>query len=380
MDYDIIIAGAGAAGLNLAHALARAGLGDRRVLLADRAPKTANDRTWCFWERGDNALESIIYRRWTRLAVHSTDTSLLFNPAPYAYKMLRGSDFYAHMNSWLNSQTAIERVYGEVQGFDDDANGVSVRIDGRAFRARHAFSSLPAQPQAQPHQHSLLQHFLGWVIETETPAFDPATATLMDFRIEQAGATRFVYTLPLDSRRALVEFTVFSRELLPREDYARVLRSYIEQRLDVQEFAITHDEFGVIPMTDAPFTRRASAHVMNIGTSGGATKPSTGYTFLRTQRQARAIARALQAGRDPIIAAPGGAGRFRLYDSVLLNVLDKQRQGGAQVFARLFKANPAATIFKFLDEESSVLDELRVMASVDTRVFTAALVDVLSQR
>ena len=380
MDYDIIIAGAGAAGLNLAHALTQAGLGDRRVLLVDRAPKTANDRTWCFWERGDNALESIIYRRWSRLAVHSADTSLLLNPAPYAYKMLRSSDFYAHMNAWLQSQPAVERAYGEVQGFDDDANSVTVRIDGRAYRARYAFSSLPAQPQAKPHQHALLQHFLGWVIETEAPLFDPATATLMDFRIEQAGETRFVYTLPLDPRRALVEFTVFSRELLPRETYVRELRAYIQQRLDIQEFAITHDEFGVIPMTDAPFARRASAHVMTIGASGGATKPSTGYTFLRTQRQARAIARALLAGQDPFAAAPGGAGRFRLYDSVLLNVLDKHRQGGAQVFARLFQANPAATIFKFLDEESGVLDELRVMASVDTRVFLAALVDVLARR
>ncbi len=378
MDYDIIIAGAGAAGLNLAHALAQAGLDGRRVLLADRAPKTTNDRTWCFWERGDNALEAIIYRRWSRLAVHSADMSLLLNPAPYMYKMLRGSDFYAHMNAWLETQPSIERVYGEVQGFDDYATGVSVRIDGRAYRARYAFSSLPAQPQ--PHHHALLQHFLGWVIETETPMFDPATATLMDFRIEQAGETRFVYTLPLDSRRALVEFTVFSRELLARDVYARELRSYVEQRLEIQEFAITHDEFGIIPMTDAPFARRASAHVMNIGTSGGATKPSTGYTFLRTQRQARAIARALKTGRDPFAAAPGGARRFQLYDSVLLNVLDKHRQGGAQVFARLFQANPAATIFRFLDEESSMLDELRVMASVDTRAFLAALVDVLTRR
>ncbi len=380
MDYDIIIAGAGAAGLNLAHALTQAGLGDKRMLLVDRAPKTANDRTWCFWERGDNALESIIYRRWSRLVVHNADTSLLLDPAPYAYKMLRGSDFYAHMNAWLETQPAIQRVYGEVQGFDEAADGVSARIDGRDYRARYAFSSLPAQPQAQPHQHALLQHFMGWVIETETPMFDPATATLMDFRIEQAGETRFVYTLPLDSRRALVEFTVFSRELLPRETYVRELRRYIEQRLGVQEFSIAHDEFGVIPMTDAPFTRRASAHVMNIGTSGGATKPSTGYTFLRTQRQARMIARALLAGQDPFAAAPGGAWRFRLYDSVLLNVLDKHRQGGAQVFAGLFQANPAATIFRFLDEESSMLDELRVMASVDTRIFLAALVDVLARR
>lgn len=380
MDYDFIIAGTGAAGLNLAHALALAGLGDRRVLLADRAPKSANDRTWCFWERGDNALESIIYRRWSRLAVHSADTSLLLDPAPYAYKMLRGSDFYAHMNAWLQSQTAFERVNGEVQGFDEDADGVTVRIDGHAYRTRFAFSSLPAQPEARPRHHSLLQHFLGWVIETDTPAFDAATATLMDFRIEQADETRFVYTLPLDSRRALVEFTVFSRQLLPRESYARELRSYIEQRLNVQEFAITHDEFGVIPMTDAPFNQRASTHVMNIGTSGGATKPSTGYTFLRTQRQARAIAHALRAGRDPFSAAPGRITRFRLYDSVLLNVLDKQRLGGAQVFASLFKKNPAARIFKFLDEDSNVLEELGVMASVDTRVFVAALVDVLSRR
>ncbi len=378
MAFDYIIAGAGAAGLNLAHALIRAGLTDKRILLADRAPKTANDRTWCFWERGDNALEPLIYRRWKRLAFHSDRFSKLLNPAPYVYKMLRGIDFYRHMDDWLARQPNITRVYGEISAVECTADGASITVDGVSHHAAYAFSSLP-QPDRPPNpqRHYLLQHFLGWVIETEAPRFDPAVATLMDFRIPQHAETRFVYTLPIDERRALVEFTVFSRALLPRQVYSAELRAYIEQRLGIDEFRVEHDEFGVIPMSDAEVERRPGAHVMTIGTAGGVTKPSTGYTFLRSQRDAARIAAALEAGRPPHQIA-GSPRRFRLFDSTLLKVLDG-RQGGARVFTDLFRKNPSARILRFLDEDSSLLDDLRIMASVNIPVFTRAMAQVLTR-
>jgi lycopene beta-cyclase len=378
-DFDYIIAGAGAAGLNLAHAMIRAGLGDRRILLADRAPKTTNDRTWCFWEHGDNALEPVIHRRWHKLAFHSEGLSKLLNPAPYVYKMLRGVDFYQHMDAWLAEQPNITRVYGEISALDSTPDSASITIDGVTHHARFAFSSLP-QPELprDPNHHYLLQHFLGWIIETEEPSFDPSVATLMDFRIAQQGETRFVYTLPLDERRALVEFTVFSRGLLPRHVYSAELRAYIEHRLGVDEYKIEHDEFGVIPMTDAPVERRPAARVMTIGTAGGVTKPSTGYTFLRTQRDAARIAGAIKAGREPHDAINADPARFKLFDSTLLNVLDG-RQGGARVFADMFRRNPSARILRFLDEESSLLDDLQIMASVDIPVFTRAMAAVLAR-
>jgi lycopene beta-cyclase len=374
--FDLIIAGAGASGLNLAHALGQAGLADLKILLADRAPKTANDRTWCFWEQGDNPLEAIIHRRWSRLAFHGEGFSSVLEPAPYRYKMLRGIDFYQHMDGWIATQPNITRVYGEVQSLRTDAAGVALMVDGTVHRGQFGFNSLPPPLPTQPGYHNLLQHFLGWVIETEHDHFDPDVATLMDFRIDQADDTRFVYVLPLDRRTALVEYTLFSGELLPRAAYAGALRAYIADMLKIEEYQITHDEFGVIPMSDAPVPRMASANVMNIGTAGGASKPSTGYTFVRTQRQAARIAAALKATGQPFYEEPVGAGRFKVFDSTLLNVLDGGGHGGAKVFSGLFRRNPASLIFRFLDEDTTLAEDLRIMASVDIPRFTRAMAAV----
>jgi lycopene beta-cyclase len=378
--YDYIIAGAGASGLNLAHALGDAGLNDARVLLVDRAPKTANDRTWCFWEAGDNMLESVIHRRWSKLAFHGPGLSTVLRPAPYTYKMLRGIDFYQHMDILLAARPGVTRLYGAIEALEEAGDHARVRVDGRDYSARYAFSSLPPPLPADPRYHNLLQHFLGWMIRTEEPRFDPETATLMDFRIDQGGDTRFIYVLPLDRRSALVEYTVFSTALLKREQYAHALRHYIEHDLKIDEYAIEHEEYGVIPMSDMPMPRQPSAHVMNIGTAGGASKPSTGYTFLRTQRQARRIVEALRANGTPFYNDDPAALRYRVFDSTLLNVLDNGRMGGAQVFADLFAKNPAELIFKFLDEDTTLIEDLKIMSSVRIPTFLRAMLGAVFRK
>lgn len=381
-DFDYIIAGAGAAGLNLAHALGHSERADVRVLLIDRDDKLRNDRTWCFWEAGQNPLEAIVHRSWERLAFHGVRYSEILHPRPYRYKMLRGIDFYQHMRAWAKSRANVTMVRGEVSGIEEaaDGGGAVVWVRERCYRARFVFNSLTPPLPTDVRHHNFLQHFLGWVIAAPRACFDPGVATLMDFRIEQSGDTRFVYVLPLDERRALVEYTIFSESLLPRDEYAPPLRSYIADRLGIAEYAIEHEEFGVIPMSDAPRVRRPSAHVMNIGVAGGASKPSTGYTFVRTQRQAARIAEALQRTGAPFYDDPLQTRRFGVFDSTLLNVLKHRRVSGAQVFTDLFRRNPAARILRFLDEDTRVDEDLRIMSSVHIPEFTRALATVLTRR
>jgi lycopene beta-cyclase len=131
-------------------------------------------------------------------------------------------------------------------------------------------------------------------------------------------------------------------------------------------------------MTDAPFETRPSPHVVNIGTAGGRTKPSTGYTFLRIQQQAMQIAQALKHTGQPGVSEDRP--RFKLYDSILLNVLAKHRRGGERVFAELYARNPAWRIFKFLDEQTSLAEDLRVMASTHLPTFSRAALAHLGMR
>jgi lycopene beta-cyclase len=381
LDFDYIITGAGAAGLSLACHLNQAGLTDKRILLLDRAPKTENDRTWCFWERGENAFESIVFHRWDRVAFHGEAFSKVLDLAPYRYKMIRGMDFYQFMAGWLKAQPNITQVFADVTSVEDAAEGVLVQAGGKRYRGSWAFNSIQfAPPPRAPNHHHLLQHFLGWVIQTPQRAFDPAVATLMDFRMDQAGETRFAYVLPFDPHTALVEFTVFSRELLPRAEYAQHLVGYITGTLGIADYEEQHEEFGVIPMTDAPYPTQLGARVFNIGTAGGRTKPSTGYTFQRIQRQSHQIAQALKTTGSPFVETPLPNQRYSIFDSVLLNVLDEGRDQGKHVFTDLFSRNPPQRVFKFLDEDTTLAEDLQIMGSVNIPAFLAATADSLRRR
>ncbi len=227
------------------------------------------------------------------------------------------------------------------------------------------------------------------MIETEHDAFDPATPTLMDFRVRQRQEmqgdtrlrdTRFVYVMPFGPRRALVEYTVFSPAVLDPDDYRVGLREYIGDVLKLDEYAICEEEHGVIPMTDAPFDAFSSPRVMNIGTVGGRTKPSTGYTFLRIQEHSRQIAQALKDTGCPYWREGFAHKRFRFYDSVLLNVLDQHRRAGATVFTELYQRNPIQRMFRFLDEQTLLGEEMRLMASTHLPTFMRAALNVALTR
>lgn len=372
--YDYIISGAGASGLSLAYHLIQAGLSDKRILLVDRERKTLNDRTWCFWEQGPNPFETVVFRRWEQLAFHGEGFSKVFDIAPYAYKMIRGIDFYGFMDDWLTQRPSIVRLYGEVGQVGDSG----VQVDGTTYQADWIFNSvqLGGSPKAPRYQY-LLQHFKGWVVQVPAPVFDPKVATFMDFRVEQKGQVRFVYVLPFDAHTALVEYTLFSAEPLSQEAYDQGLRDYIRDWLGLSDYQIAHQEFGIIPMTDAPFLQ-SSGRVVHIGTAGGRTKPSTGYTFLRIQEQCRRIALALAAGEPPPATPKGG--RFGFYDSVFLNVLTKHRYSGRKVFSDFFRRNPAQMVLKFLDESTAPLEDLQLLFSMNIPAFTAAALDVIGSR
>ncbi|MDW8054011.1 MAG: FAD-dependent oxidoreductase [Anaerolineae bacterium] len=382
--FDYLIVGAGAAGLSLAYHLQRAGLTSKRILLIDRAPKAGNDRTWCFWEAGESPFEPLVFRRWERVAFHGENFSAVLSLLPYRYKMIRSADFYAFFEDWLPLQTNIERRFLDVVAVEDGGDHARVIArDGTVLCGEWAFSSVMFAPpcaQGDAQVHCWWQHFLGWVVRAPRAAFDPETATLMDFRVAQGeDEVRFVYVLPFDAHTALVEFTVFSRAVWAREAYCDPLRAYLCEHLGLREYAVLEEELGVIPMTDARFAAE-QGRVIRIGTAGGDTKPSTGYTFQRVQRRTQAIARALAQGRTPRRQPSFRRARHALFDSVLLNVLDERRDRGVHVFTDLFARNPTARVLRFLDEDTSLLEELCVMSSVNKRAFLTATAAVLLKR
>lgn len=378
-SFDLIILGSGAAGLSVIRQLGLQGLQHLRVLLIDRAPKVANDRTWCFWEQATGPFEEVVHRRWSRLHVHDSRVGRRFSIRPYTYKMIRSDDLYRFMDNHIKRCPSIVRLYGEISRVENGPDGATVQVGGDVYTGRWVLSSLTARSAAPRGYISLMQHFQGWTVEAPKPTFDPGTATFMDFRVPQHNDVRFVYVLPLDARRALVEFTVFSGMLLSRGAYGCCLHYYLQEVLGLEEYHVTDSEWGVIPMTDARFPTRLGRHVMAIGTAGGCTKPSTGFTFGRIQRQASSIVSHLARTGEPF-APPIMSRRHVWMDGIFLRVLETGRVDGRRMFGDLFALNPADRVLRFLSEESTFAQDLALIATMDMPRFTATALEVTAKR
>lgn len=363
----------GCAGLSLAmHMLESGNFSTKKILLVDKEEKNRNDRTWCFWETDPGLFESIVYMRWDHAWVHNKNMSRLLSLHPYQYKLIRGIDFYDYCLAKLKQSGQFEFLYGDIEKIATENDSACLTITKQSIFADYIFSSiLFDKPVLGKKQYWLLQHFKGWIIETENACFDPGQATLMDFRVDQRTGTSFVYIMPFSPTKALVEYTLFTNELLAIAGYDQALREYIDRHIKTGGYKIETEEYGVIPMTNYKFDA-VNGRVIAIGTAGGQTKGSSGYTFQFIQKHSARLTQSLVKKKNPFIALPAGAARFRFYDSVLLRILQQRSVAGDRIFTRLFEKNKPAAVLRFLDNESTIPAELKIIGSLPTWPFLKA--------
>jgi lycopene beta-cyclase len=377
--YDFIIAGAGLSGLSLALHLINSPLRDRSILIVDHDTKERNDRTWSYWSDRPTLFDGLACRTWDRLHLAGLNGEMLVNLRRYGYRTIRGIDFYEYARRELAKYPNVTWLHGKVEAIEDGSKFARAVVNRERFTGRWVFDSTQRQKAAvdDGRYHQLKLHFKGWEIETPQPAFDPSAATFLDFRTPQNNATRFFYVLPFDERHALVEYTLFSNmPLLPRE-YEQALHTYLREVLKIDEYQITRQEGGVIPITDRPYPRRlngrAAGHVMSIGMQGGRIKPSTGFAFVRVQSDSAAIVQSLLEHDQPF-DVPEDPARYRLYDSMLLDIMEREPERIQSIFAALFKRNSIEQVLSFLDERASLAQNVRMIASLPSAPFLQALV------
>lgn len=372
-QYDYIIAGTGCAGLSLAvHMIHSGKFTGKRILLVDKDLKQKNDRTWCFWENDPGLFESIVYKRWRHTWFHANNFSRLLDLSPYEYKLVRGIDFYNYCFDLLARHPNFEIRTGNIRAIKNEERQSWIELDDETIRGDYIFNSiLFEKPVLGKDDYYLLQHFKGWIIETDKPVFDPNAATLMDFRVSQQQGTTFVYVMPFSETKALVEYTLFTEKLLESSQYDEGLKGYVANFLKIPSYNITEEEYGVIPMTNYKFPQ-ANGTIINIGTAGGQTKASSGYTFRFIQKHSARLVENLIKRGNPFIAFPGGPKRFKFYDSTLLHILQHKKLPGDKIFTRLFQKNKPQPVLRFLDNESSLTDELKIISSLPTLPFLKA--------
>ncbi|UZR93782.1 lycopene cyclase family protein [Chondrinema litorale] len=383
---DIIIAGAGAAGLLLAFQIAQEPkLSGKKVLLIDKTKRYGNDHTWCFWSKEKTPFDDILSNSWEELEFLSNSFQQNFNLQPYRYKMLKSASFYQFVWQKLASHPNIQFIEAEINDVVDNEKQVELISSAGNFYCDLLFDSRFSQDwikQITSKSNLQLQHFLGYTIKTDIDSFDPETIRMFDFRIPQSGEVRFVYVLPLSKNEALIEFTVFSGNTLSEKTYKEVLENYISNFFNISDYRILEEEAGIIPMTDYFFERKNGDRIINIGTRGGLCKPSTGYAFNRMWQDAKHLVSELVKHEAEVekINLKKLEIRYQIYDAMLLDII--RRDGGkiSEIFTQMFKNNPIQRVFRFLDEETTFAEDFKVMKSVPSFPFFISIFNLFRNR
>lgn len=349
---------------------------DKKILLIDKDAKKNNDRTWCFWEQEDGFFDKIVFKKWDTISFLSDAYVADMEISPYQYKMIRGIDFYQYCFQEIKKHPTIEFIQADIGDWSYQEKSLSIDLNNIEYHFTNTilFNSIYREENADKKIIKLLQHFKGWIIETKEPAFNPEKATMMDFRISQDNGTSFVYVLPFDEKTALVEYTLFTKQLLQPDEYDEQLELYIKMFLHIEEYKVIEKEFGVIPMTNEKLSFERNG--WNIGTAGGQTKGSSGYTFQFIQKQSQQIVDCL-VNQNPLSEIPATPKRFRFYDNTLLEILYHNKLPGKEIFTALFKKNKPQQVLRFLDNESSIKDELKIISSLPTWPFFKAAIKQL---
>lgn len=365
MKYDYIIAGSGCSGLSLLYKIYQTTeLQDKSILVIDKDQKNKNDRTWCYWEQKLGPFESIVHSKWNKLEFITDSFQKKQALESYTYKMIRGIDFYNFVLDYIKKFKKVNFIFEEIIEINSYKDCCFIKTNKNTYEGKYVFNSTPIFNPKINKQNSLLQHFNGWVIETKKKSFDSKIGRLMDFNITQEDGATFMYVLPISDKEALVEYTLFSPDVLKKEKYTLALTRYIKEVLEIDDYTIKHKESGIIPMSLAKFKGNPKKNIFNIGTAGGYTKASTGYTFQFIQKNISKIVDKLKVDKYPKIPITFGEKVNQWFDKTLLDVLINRKMSGKDVFCKLFKNNKLETILAFLSNESNFSMKLSIMKSL----------------
>ncbi|MCC9072301.1 lycopene cyclase [Flavobacterium sp. F-65] len=382
--FDYIFTGTGLSAMMTVYKMIKSGkFTEKAILLIDEDTKKTNDRTWCFWQKEQSIWENVISKKWDLALFANEDFKRDLDLSPYQYNQIRSSDFYNFVFESIKKQANITFLHDKVTDINELDTHVFIATSTNTFTCSQLFNSIynKALIENQQQYPVLQQHFIGWFIKSKQHILNSEKVTFMDFSVDQKGNTRFMYVLPTSKNEALIEYTLFSHTLLEKQEYESEIKNYIKN-LGIQDYEIIEKEQGSIPMTCYPFWKRNTKRVLNIGTAGGWTKASTGYTFKKSDKNSTQLVSFLEIQNNKASIAIDMTSfhkknKFWFYDLLLLDILDRNNELGSRIFSDMFQKGNPSLIFKFLDEETNFTEDVKVILKCPKLPFIKALFRVV---
>ena len=351
-DFDYIIIGGGCAGLSLAFELdTHSKLKDKSLAIIEPRNEYKKDKTWSFWKVFNHNFEDCIIKSWNNFTINTSENSYELSTKKFPYQSIDSGKFYKKINLKLASNSNIS--------FFKNLNEIN-------SKKSIVFNSVF---KGEIDKSKLWQHFQGVEIETSKDIFDDEILNLMDFHCDQRNNVHFFYTLPFSKNKALIETTWLSDlENHNLMDYDLQLENYIKNNLRIKNYKIKFVEKGAIPLFYPPVKK--NNRIINIGSAGGMTRLSTGYTFLNIQEHSKYILKNIDK-IDKVKRYNLGQ-KYKFLDNIFLNVLKNNPEKMPNIFCKMFKC-PPNTVIKFLSNKSNILEDINIIRKMPKLIFIKAL-------
>tara|TARA_E500000331_G_scaffold182689_1_gene176058 strand:+ start:307 stop:1374 length:1068 start_codon:yes stop_codon:yes gene_type:complete len=351
-EFDYIIIGGGCAGLSLAYELEiNKKLKNKTLAIIEPRKEYKRDKTWSFWRVIPHNFDDCVKKNWENFSINITGKTNHLECTSYPYQSIDSGLFYEKINNKLRENENIT-FFNDLTEINSENSFI--------------FNSVPSLKR---NHLNLWQHFCGVEIETESDFFDDSLFNLMDFDCEQRESVHFFYTLPYSKNKALVETTWLSKMVdNSQKDYDKQIKNYIEKNLNLKNYKITYKEEGAIPLF-YPLNKK-ERNKINIGTAGGMTRLSTGYTFLNIQEHSKYIRENFENITN--INKFEIAKKYQFLDEIFLRVLEKHPEKMSEIFFKMFEASPN-TVIKFLSNKSNFFDDLSIILKMPKLIFIKAL-------
>ena len=351
-EFDYVIIGGGCAGLSLAYELEiHEKLKDKSLAIIEPRDEYKRDKTWSFWKVTSHNFDDCVKKNWKNFSINIPDKTNYLDCKNFPYQSIDSGLFYEKINNKLKENKNIF--------FFKDISEINLK---NCF----IFNSVPS---IKEDHRNLWQHFCGVEIETQDNFFDDEIFNLMDFDCDQRESVHFFYTLPYSKNTALVETTWLSKvNDNSKKDYDKQITDYIENHLNLKNYKIIYREEGAIPLF-YPIDKNEKNKI-NIGTAGGMTRLSTGYTFLNIQEHSKYIRENIENISN--VRKYKIDTKYQFLDEIFLRVLEKHPEKMPDIFFKMFKASPK-TVIKFLSNKSNYLEDFSVILNMPKLTFLKAL-------
>ncbi len=351
-EFDYIIVGGGCAGLSLAYELEiHEKFKNKTLAIVEPRDEYKRDKTWSFWRVFPHNFEDCVIKSWKSFSINSPNKTKYIDCGETPYQTIDSEQFYKKIIKKLNKNKNITFV----KSLNEINKSESI-----------VFNSVN---ELVGKESNLWQHFCGVEVETEKDFFDDQIFNLMDFACDQRNRVHFFYTLPFTKKKALVETTwisEFNNNKL--KDYDDQIDDYLANHLNIRNCKINYKETGAIPLFRNKEIKKFKE--IRIGSAGGMTRLSTGYTFLNIQEQSKYIKDNFEKIDNTKLFKIKK--KYEFLDEIFLKVLKNNSSQMGQIFYNLFNSSPSAAI-NFLSNKSNLKEDLKIILQMPKLIFLKQL-------